>query len=162
MKSIGVIVVLLILISCDKNEVIEQITNPQDYQEFLFTSHNNTRTIALSEVEFWSKRLRPDSSGIGDLGPLANSYITLFETSGEISYLKNAEKLMKKAIAISAHNKDSYTRSLSNIYSTQHRFKEVDLDHRVHHRHGTTSFALDKMHRPPVKDRTNQPQSCPH
>jgi len=125
MKSIGIILVLVTLISCNKNEVTKQVTNPQDYQLFLFTSNTTTTTNALSEIEFWSKRLRPDSSGIGELGPLANAYTTLYEASGEISYLKNAEKLLEKAISVSAHNKDSYIRSLSHIYSTQHRFKEA-------------------------------------
>jgi len=125
MKNICVLLVLLILISCQKNEAIEQITNPKDYQDYLFKSNYSTKATALSEIEFWSKRLRPDSSGIGDLGPLANAYNSLFETTGNISYLKNAEKLLMKAITISAHDKDTYIRSISHVYSKQHRFLEA-------------------------------------
>jgi len=127
MKQIAVILVLLTFISCEENEVMDHITNPQDYQAFLITSNNSSSSNALSEIEFWSKRLRPDSSGIGDLGPLASAYTSLFETTGDISYLKNAEKLLQKAVIISAHNKDSYIRSLSYIYITQHRFKEAKV-----------------------------------
>ena len=96
MKQIAVILVLLTFISCEENEVMDHITNPQDYQAFLVRSNNSSSSNALSEIEFWSKRLRPDSSGIGDLGPLASAYTTLFETTGDISYLKNAEKLLQK------------------------------------------------------------------
>ncbi len=127
MKNCYILLVLIAFISCNKDEVIEQITNPEEYNSFLSSSNNKTFTRALSEKEFWSKRLRLDSTGVGDLGPLANAYTLLCETTGDITYLKNAEKIYKKAIRISANSKDTYTRSLAQNYITQHRFKEAKL-----------------------------------
>ena len=125
MKQLYILVIIIAFISCENDEIIEQISNPKEYNSFLFSSNNKTYNRAYSEKEFWSKRLRPDSSGVGDLGPLANSYVLLFETTGDISYLKSAEIIYKKAINISATSKDSYTRSLAQIYISQHRFKEA-------------------------------------
>lgn len=127
MKYFYVFWVLVIFISCKNDEIKEQITNPEEYNSFLSSSNNKTFKRALSEKEFWSKRLRPDSSGVGELGPLASAYALLFETTGKIGYLKSAEKLYKKAIAISANRKDSYSRSLSQILITQHRFIEAEI-----------------------------------
>ena len=125
MKHFYILLVIVAFISCKNDEVIEQLTNPEEYNSYLSSSNNKTYTRAFSEKEFWSKRLRPDSSGVGDLGPLANAYTLLFETTGDISYLLSAEKIVKKAISISATSKDSYTRSLAQNYITQHRFKEA-------------------------------------
>ena len=67
-----------------------------------------------------------DSTGVGDLGPLAGAYSKLFETSGDIQYLKDAEKVYKKAITVSSIKiQDGYKRALAKNYITQHRFKDA-------------------------------------
>jgi len=125
MKHFYLLFLLVAFISCKNDEGIEQITNPEDYNSFLSSSNKKSFTRALSEIEFWSKRLRADSSGVGDLGPLANAYTLLFETTGEVSYLLSAEIILQKANSVAASNKDFYTRSLAQNYITQHRFKEA-------------------------------------
>ncbi len=125
MKQLYILLVFVAFISCKNDEIIEQITNPKDYDTYLSSTNNKTYTRAYSEMEFWSRRLRLDSTGVGDLGPLANAYTLLFETTGNVNYLKSAEKIYKKAISVSANSKDSYTRSLAHNFITQHRFKEA-------------------------------------
>ncbi|MBE9489738.1 MAG: hypothetical protein IMY67_05545, partial [Bacteroidetes bacterium] len=125
MKHLYILLVFVAFISCKNDEIIEQITNPKDYDIYLSSTNNKTYTRAYSEMEFWSRRLRLDSTGVGDLGPLANAYTLLFETTGNVNYLKSAEKIYKKAISVSANSKDSYTRSLAHNFITQHRFKEA-------------------------------------
>ena len=127
MRYCYILFICIIFNSCNNIELKEIITNPEDYNTFLELSNNKTYKRALSEKEFWSKRLRSDSTGIGDLGPLANAYTLLYDTTGDITYLKNAENILKKAIAISANNKDTYTRSLAQNLISQHRFKEAKL-----------------------------------
>ncbi len=124
MKPLFLFLVTLICFSCKKQGYI-QITNAQDYNSFLHTSNRERYTTALSEKDFWSRRMKPDSSGVGELGPLAAAYNTLFETTGAMEYLKKAESLYKKGIEISANNKDSYVRALARTYIAQHRFKEA-------------------------------------
>ncbi len=101
-------------------------TNPKDYISFLQADPIKSYAAALEEKEFWSKRLGSDSTGVGDLGPLAGAYSTLFETSGDIQYLKDAEQVYKKAITVAAIKiQDGYKRALAKNYITQHRFKDA-------------------------------------
>jgi tetratricopeptide (TPR) repeat protein len=117
---------LMVLISsCGTESAREPITDPDDYNKYLSTSEKTTFNEAVNEIEFWSKRLRPDSSGVGDLGPLAGAYTSLFNATGDASYLENAETLYRKAMTISANNKDIYARGLARTYISQHRFKEA-------------------------------------
>ncbi len=125
MKHFCVLLIWIVFISCKNEDVKISIINPEAYNSYLSTSNNKTFARASSEKIFWSKRLRPDSTGVGDLGPLANAYTLLFETTGDISYLLSAEKLLKKAVSISAISKDSYTRLLAQNFISQHRFKEA-------------------------------------
>ncbi|MFK5983240.1 MAG: hypothetical protein QM499_10020 [Flavobacteriaceae bacterium] len=125
MKLPYLLILFFFVLSCDKDETIDIITNSEDYNGYLYTTTNSTFESAKSEKEFWSNRLRKDSSGVGDLGPLANAYAAMFTASGEVLYLKNAEIIYRKAIKISAHSKDSYIRSLAQNLISQHRFVEA-------------------------------------
>ncbi len=101
-------------------------TNPKDYTSFLQADPIKSYAAALEEKEFWSKRLGSDSTGVGDLGPLAGAYSKLFETSGAIQHLKDAEQVYKKAITVAAIKiQDGYKRALAKNYITQHRFKDA-------------------------------------
>ncbi len=114
----------VLLLSCGE-ETLPKVTNPADYDNYLVSTEKPSQKEALNEVQFWSQRLRPDSSGVGDLGPLAAAYTSLFEASGKSEYLYSAEKLYKKAMAISANHPDIYARALARNYISQHRFREA-------------------------------------
>ena len=124
MKPIYLALLFVVIISCNHKEGVDKITHPKDYNPYLHTDNLSFKK-ALSEKEFWSKRLRQDSTGIGDLGPLASAYTKLYENSGELNYLFEAEKIYRKAINVSAHQKDSYVRSLAENLIIQKRFKEA-------------------------------------
>ena len=118
----------LLLLGCngqgDKDVTFS--TNPKDYTSFLQADPIKSYAAALEEKEFWSKRLGSDSTGVGDLGPLAGAYSKLFETSGDIQHLKDAEQVYKKAITVAAIKiQDGYKRALAKNYITQHRFKDA-------------------------------------
>ena len=118
----------LLLLGCngqgDKDVTFS--TNPKDYTSFLQADPIKSYAAALEEKEFWSKRLGSDSTGVGDLGPLAGAYSKLFETSGAIQHLKDAEQVYKKAITVAAIKiQDGYKRALAKNYITQHRFKDA-------------------------------------
>ena len=118
----------LLLLGCNKqgDKDVPFTTNPIDYTSFLQADPIKSYAAALEEKEFWSKRLGSDSTGVGDLGPLAGAYSKLFETSGDIQYLKDAEQVYKKAITVAAIKiQDGYKRALAKNYITQHRFKDA-------------------------------------
>jgi len=127
MKCFYILLIFTLFSSCKKEEKIIPIANSKEYNKYILDISNITFNSANSEKEFWSKRLRPDSSGVGDLGPLAKSYRIMYEASGEILYLKEAEKLYRKAIIISAQNKDIYIRKLAKILIIQRQFIEAKL-----------------------------------
>ena len=118
----------LLLLGCNGqgDKDVTFTTNPIDYTSFLQADPIKSYAAALEEKEFWSKRLGSDSTGVGDLGPLAGAYSKLFETSGDIQYLKDAEQVYKKAITVAAIKiQDGYKRALAKNYFTQHRFKDA-------------------------------------
>ena len=129
MRKIAILVLIVFFASCNeeqkKKPETEQIVNAEDYDKYLSTDNTLAYDEALSKKEFWNKRLAKDSSGVGDLGPLAGAYTALFSTTGNVENLQKAEKLNEKAIEISANNKDVYVRSLAHTYISQHRFKEA-------------------------------------
>jgi tetratricopeptide (TPR) repeat protein len=114
---------IFIVSSCSKNDT--GIIDPRDYDRFLKTDDQAALEETYESIAFWSNRLRPDSTGIGELTPLANSYTRLFELTGNITHLKNAEVLLKKAYSLPSLNKDQYGRSLAHNYIAQHRFREA-------------------------------------
>jgi Tfp pilus assembly protein PilF len=129
MKFYPIIFLLLALgvCSCNTKEGVSTITNVLDYNTYLEEDQEKTLKSAENERDFWSKRLDLDSTGIGDLGPLAGAYTKIFEANGEVSDLKNAERLYKKAISIASPAlKDAYMRSLAHNYMSQHKFKEAN------------------------------------
>ena len=124
-KPIILIGFILLAIACKKNPEKIAFTTAEDYNSYLNTTPKPTYDQAIASKEFWSKRLRVDSSGVGELAPLAGAYTQLFETTGDASFLKNAEQLYRKGMEISATGKDGFARGLAHTYISQHRFKEA-------------------------------------
>jgi Tfp pilus assembly protein PilF len=128
MKNIGYIMLLsLCFIACNNEPKQAPITNSNDYNKYLEQDAKASYKAAITEKKFWSNRLGADSTGIGDLGPLAGAYTRIFQTGGAIENLKKAEALYNKAIAVASPIlKDSYVRALAHNYISQHRFKEAN------------------------------------
>ncbi len=116
---------IMFFFSCKKEQSKVSITSVSDYQEFLNQNDTSAFERALSEKEYWSKKLKPDSMGIGHLGPLANAYSQLFEATNNVEYLKLSEQVLLKAISISAKNKDRFERALAENYIAQYRLTEA-------------------------------------
>lgn len=116
---------MLLMFGCAKNEP-SKVTFAADYNKYLSAKETSTEA-ALTELAFWQSRLTEDSLNTIALGKLSGLYNTLFSLTGNISELKTAELLTKKALPISARDKDTYLRSLAHNYITQHRFKEAKV-----------------------------------
>ncbi|NND87692.1 MAG: tetratricopeptide repeat protein [Flavobacteriaceae bacterium] len=126
MKYIIYISLILTTLSCDEptaNPIQE--TDEMAYNTYLSNDSRPGYESALEQKEFWSQKMRPDSTGAGTLAPLASSYAALFDKTGDAKYLTIAEELLLKGREISAHNKDGYGHALAKNYISQHRFKEA-------------------------------------
>ena len=117
--------IVLLVFGCTKSSEKRSVTRVADYDQYLNTTWDSTSRQAISAKEFWSARLRPDSSGVGDLAPLASAYEQLFAVSGNAGYLLDAERLYQKGLELSAQDKDGFARALARNYISQHRFKEA-------------------------------------
>ncbi len=160
MKKLLILLIGIGIWGCQADKE-KQVTNPEDYNVFLNDTLRQSYKDAASKKEFWSQRLKADTSGIGDIAPLAAAYSNLFETTGEVDNLKKAEVLYRKAVSISANNKDGYTRSLAHNLISQHRFKEAkELLEESHagpsHKHETELMLFDVYMELGEYERANQ------
>ena len=126
MKVQYFLILLLLGISCQQVPEKKPITNIDDYDKYLSTNNSPSLFEIKQQNVYWSNRLSKDTSGVGDIGPLAATYESLFEQTGKIEHLKSAEKLYRKGIQIAAPQfKDGLERGLAHVLISQHRFKEA-------------------------------------
>ncbi|MEB8344451.1 hypothetical protein OO010_00195 [Flavobacteriaceae bacterium KMM 6898] len=121
MKYLFLFVPLLFLFSCENLEQT-QVTNQKDYNKFLVS--NPSRTTS-SYYELWNSKIKPDSIQLTSFGIVAGEYNRYFQNTGDITYLKRAEQVLKKAVDIAAIGKAGYQRALARNYIAQHRFREA-------------------------------------
>ncbi|MCX2765017.1 tetratricopeptide repeat protein [Aquimarina muelleri] len=124
-QYIFVIMIFGIITSCKKTEIYK-ITEAKEYNEYLRLKSNITRDNLNLRLEFWNKKLKEDSTRIVALGPIAKVYTKLFQTTGEIEYLKKAEQTLKKSVEIAAIGKENYLLALARNYISQHMFIEAE------------------------------------
>lgn len=111
----------ILFISCD-NQKEEQVSNPDDYNKYLAVQEARTTS---PYYELWNSKITSDSVELPSFGPVAGQYTAFFESTGDVEYLKKAERTLKKAVEVANIDKDKYYRSLSRNYISQHRFKEA-------------------------------------
>ncbi|WP_034258692.1 tetratricopeptide repeat protein [Altibacter lentus] len=125
MKYIYYTILLCLGISCTSKITEEPVTSAEDYNTYLKNSSSDSFKSATESKEFWNQRLAADTSGVGEIGPLAGAYTSLFDATGNVQNLKDAEVLIRKGLAISANDKEGFARSLAHNLIAQHRFKEA-------------------------------------
>ena len=111
------------MISCDQ-EADEKVTTPEDYNKYLAVTETRTTSPYF---ELWNSKITKDSLELPSFAAVAGQYNSFFESTGDIAYLKKAEKSLVKAVEIANIDKDKYYRSLSRNYISQHRFKEARI-----------------------------------
>ncbi|MRI00009.1 hypothetical protein GH721_05610 [Kriegella sp. EG-1] len=112
---------LVLLLSC-KTEPVINITNPSDYDKYLTVSKKDTSS---KYFEIWNNKIKPDSSQLLSFGVVAGEYNRYFKNTGDIKFLKKAEKALKKAVEVANIGKAGYLRALARNYISQHRFNEA-------------------------------------
>ncbi|MDP5105878.1 MAG: cell surface protein [Polaribacter sp.] len=112
------------LISCNKNET-KQITNSKEYQAYLQTDENSNLQSAKAEYNFWNQKLEANPSQYPYYSKLASANSQIFQLTGDIHQLKEAEKNLVAANKKTNYNSAGYLRSLAKNYISQHRFQEA-------------------------------------
>jgi tetratricopeptide (TPR) repeat protein len=117
-------VTFAITISCNKQET-KQITNANEYQAYLEIDQNKALQIANEELNFWENKLAKTPNQYPYNLKMASANSQIFQLTGDINQLKEAEKNILTANEKTNFNNAGYLRSLAKNYISQHRFKEA-------------------------------------
>tara|TARA_R110002074_G_scaffold400203_1_gene595147 strand:+ start:15985 stop:17262 length:1278 start_codon:yes stop_codon:yes gene_type:complete len=121
MKLIKLFIVLILVSSCDtKNQ--DAVAQKKDYEKYLVSNEVETTS---KYFELWNSKIRPDSIQLTSFGIVGGEYNRYFQQTGNIEFLKKAEKSLKKAVDIANIGKPGYYRALARNYISQHRFREA-------------------------------------
>ncbi|MDO1501040.1 cell surface protein [Winogradskyella maritima] len=118
-KYIFPLVILLLLGSCQS----KTITNSEDYNKFL--AQTKSTTELTDELNFWDDKLKASPEQHPYLLKRASAHNSIFDQTGKIEHLINAEKDLVEASEHTQHNNAGYLRALASNYISQHRFKEA-------------------------------------
>ncbi len=120
MKNLFLLIPLIFLSACQPKE--KRVTHVIDYDKYLVATPVKTTS---KYFELWNSKIEPDSMQLLSFGIVGGEYSRYFQESGDIQYLKKAEKALKRAKDIAAIGKGGYFRALARNYISQHRFKEA-------------------------------------
>ncbi|MFL1013594.1 tetratricopeptide repeat protein [Flavisericum labens] len=123
LKHIAVALTIILLASCGSKE--KQITNREDYANYLHNTESEMLQLAKSDLNFWEKKLEKEPNQFPYFAKAAASQSQIFNQTGEIEALIKAEKYLIKANEATSYNKAGYLRALARNYISQHRFKEA-------------------------------------
>ncbi|WP_378184867.1 hypothetical protein ACE939_08580 [Aquimarina sp. W85] len=114
----------LCFMACTTNT--SKITDPNDYEVYLTTQDTTSLQNTNVRLAFWNNKLDADSTRLMAIHPISEAYSQLFQITGNIEYLKNAEKVLQKGVSIAAIKKEGYLLALARNYISQHRFLEAE------------------------------------
>lgn len=121
MRYITTFILVLFLSSC-QTDSDNQMTDKKDYDKYLVSNPPKTSS---KYFELWNSKIKPDSSQLMSFGIVGGEYNRYFQNTGDIKYLKKAEKVLKKAADIANVSRAGMYRALARNYISQHRFKEA-------------------------------------
>ncbi|TCP28256.1 tetratricopeptide repeat protein [Tenacibaculum skagerrakense] len=123
LKNIIYSISVFTLLSCSNNEANNSITNKEDYEAFLTESKSTEIQQVKKNLSFWKDKLEKSPTQYPYLSKIASINTNLFTITGNINYLKEAEKklLQVNEKAFSVGN----LRALARNYISQHKFKDA-------------------------------------
>ena len=116
---------LVIITATSCSEKNQNITNPEDYNQYLVLQQNKETLDATAEFDFWNKKLEAAPNQVSYLSQMAGAESRLFKSTGYIKHLKNAEKVLLTLNESSHYNTAGHLRSLARNYISQHKFKDA-------------------------------------
>ncbi len=121
MKLINLFIVLILVSSCG-TENQDAVAQKNDYDKYLVSNEVETSS---KYFDLWNSKIRPDSMQLTSFGIVGGEYNRYFQQTGNIEFLKKAERSLKKAVDIANIGKPGYYRALARNYISQHRFREA-------------------------------------
>lgn len=121
MRYISTLIMVFFLSAC-QTDSNDRITDKKDYDKFLVSNPPKTNS---KYFELWNSKIKPDSSQLMSFGIVGGEYNRFFQNTGDIQYLKKAERVLKKAADIANVGRAGRYRALARNYISQHRFKEA-------------------------------------
>ncbi len=121
MRSIQFLM-LIVLVSACTTKNPDAVAQKADYNQYLVSQPTKTTS---KYFELWNSKIRPDSIQLTSFGIVGGEYNRYFQQTGNIEFLKKAEKSLEKAVEIAAIGKPGYYRALARNYISQHRFREA-------------------------------------
>lgn len=113
---------IILMTSC--NNETKNITSSKDYEEYLTPNKNETLPLLRSDVDFWKRKIEKTPHQFPYYSKKASSHSSLFQQTGEIHHLIQAEKELLEANQRTQYSNAGYLRSLARNYISQHRFQE--------------------------------------
>ncbi|WP_452220520.1 tetratricopeptide repeat protein [Lacinutrix salivirga] len=115
--------VLLLFLSCN-TITNKQVSNAKDYNTYLASATNKSEIKYQSQFDFWDNKLNETPNQYPYLAKIASANTNLFESTGDISFLIEAENNLIELNKKTNYNTAGYLRSLARNYISQHRFGE--------------------------------------
>lgn len=118
--NLYLLIIFAFLFNCKKEN--KTVTNAKDYDVFLIAENKKLNT-AKKEHVFWANKLEATPNQYPYLAKIANAESQLFDATGNINNLTNAEAYLLQLNQKTNQNKSGYLRALARNYISQHRFK---------------------------------------
>ena len=123
-KYILLMLMAFLMMGCEKQESTE-ITNPSDYNDYLTLQDNSALQNAEENLKFWNDKLEQQPNQFPYLAKLASANTRLFDLTGNIDFLKNAEQYYVEVNEKTNYQTPGYLHGLARNYISQHKFKEA-------------------------------------
>ncbi|MGV7107840.1 tetratricopeptide repeat protein [Flavobacterium sp. U410] len=147
LQIIIVLFVFFVFLSC--NSIVKdensKIVDSKDYQKYLLIKDHKNLDNIDTEITFWQKKYKDAPNQYPYLIKLAGLYSTLFEITGNIGDLYNAEKLLLDCNQRVKETNSGIHRSIAKNYISQHRFKEAQMHLEKAYALGENKKATQKM-----------------
>ena len=113
MKNLIYLLLFLLFISCNTSVGPDFETNQNDYNRYLTAEKPKTSS---KNFELWNSKIKQDSIQLLSFSNVAAEYKSYFKKTGDIDYLKKAEKALTKAVEIANIGKAGYRRAFATSF----------------------------------------------
>lgn len=120
----SLLILVMLCVACNTSTK-KDIAKINDYNHYLELEKNETLQFAEAEYQFWNEKLIDNPNQFPYLLKKASSLSSLFQITGNIDYLIEAERDLVEANSRTHFKSAGYLRALARNYISQHRFQDA-------------------------------------